>query len=160
MRTRSNNISHVILVVLGFISIIGYFWDRRDSERSREAFAIASKTAMAGIWSWDAKSNILSWDGIMFELYGKNPSEFTGNYSDFESSVHPEDRAAVNALIKRCLDYNIPFQCGFRIILPDGRVRRIHASGAMTEDGSKMIGVNLNDDIRMVYSGVGQLSRN
>ena len=39
-------------------------------ERSTERMQLATAAARIGIWDWNVKDNILTWDPTMYRLYG------------------------------------------------------------------------------------------
>lgn len=66
--------------------------DKRQAEiNSDVAFVIQSLGI--GIWKWDLVTNALEWGEAMYSLYGCGPSEFSGAYEAWESSLSAETKA-------------------------------------------------------------------
>ena len=88
-----------------------------------ERLSLATAVAKVGVWDWDLASNTLTWDATMFEIYGLPPI-VPMPYARWSAAVHPEDLPAVEATLRRAIDEKGQGSAEYRIILPDGSVRR------------------------------------
>jgi PAS domain S-box-containing protein len=104
--------------------------------------------ARAGLWDWDLASGRLEWSPLCKQLFGI-PLEETMSYERFLAAVHPEDRDLTDRTNRGYLegsgggDYDMEY----RVVLPDGAIRWIHAKGSATfEDGKpqRMAGIVLD----------------
>ena len=100
-----------------------------DLEESEIATHLATKTAGIGLWRWHISSGSMHWDTTMFEIWGISPTaDGFLQYSDYVGSVHPDDVANQNAIlrdtVKRCGTSTREFRIQRRI---DGKVRHILA---------------------------------
>lgn len=106
----------------------------------------AAEAGIVGVWDWDIPRNVLTWDAVMYKLYGRRRDEFAGAYEAWASAVHPEDRAYVEAEIQAAIKGWRPYAPRFRVIWPDGSIRHLQARSRTTHaaDGRalRMIGVN------------------
>jgi PAS domain S-box-containing protein len=66
----------------------------RESERRLKR---AQQIAHVGSWELDLKTNELSWSDEVYRIFGFQPQAFDATYEAFLETVHPEDRAAVDA---------------------------------------------------------------
>jgi PAS domain S-box-containing protein len=108
-----------------------------------ERISLATRTAQVGIWDWEFATNAITWDPVMFDLYGGPPSNVT--LAIFEGYVHPEDRARVAGELSAAVS-GARFDTYFRINRGDGEVRHIHALGSIlcnkAGNPERMIGTN------------------
>ena len=72
---------------------------RRDSERDRLNLALSS--AEIGTWDLDVAAAVIWWDERMHSLVGLAPGAFAGNYEDFLSLLHEEDREKIRGEFTR-----------------------------------------------------------
>jgi PAS domain S-box-containing protein len=117
---------------------------------SEERLRMAALSADIGIWDWDLESNKVSWDKLMFSIYGIPES---GNsvirYEDWKSHVHPDDVEKQESLLHQIIEKQGHQQREFRIIRDsDHAIRIIRASDAaiIREDGKtiRIVGINVD----------------
>lgn len=110
--------------------------------------AVAIKSGAIGIWEWDIVSDRLIWDDRMYELYGVQPSEFTGAYEAWIKGVYPGDREPADAIMQKALEGEQEFDTEFRVIHPDGSIHFLKAYGLILRDPQgqpqQMIGINFD----------------
>jgi PAS domain S-box-containing protein len=138
------------------LRIIGCNIDITKSKESEEQLrklsdrlTLAMKSGGFGIWEWDVLHDVLIWDDRMYELYGVQPSEFTGRYESWLMGIHPSDRTQAEAFCQRVKQGKIEYNCEFRVIHPDGSIRFIKAYALMKRDfqGESQLMVGVNYDI-------------
>jgi PAS domain S-box-containing protein len=124
---------------------------RRRAERalaeSTERMSLAADAAKLGMWVWDVSGN----DAWMTEqgraLFGFKPDARI-DYAALLDRVHPEDRAAREAAIKRALETQGEYELEYRVQPPDGEVRWISARGrcvgTANGKGPKLLGVSMD----------------
>jgi diguanylate cyclase (GGDEF)-like protein/PAS domain S-box-containing protein len=112
-----------------------------------ERLSLATAVAKVGVWDWDVASNIFTWDGTMFEIYGF-PATPSTSYEKWSASIHPEDLPAVESTLRKVISEKGQGAAEFRIVLADGAVRNISsAERVVLDDGanvSRVIGVNMD----------------
>jgi len=106
------------------------------SESRLEAAINASNL---GIWDWDVNSGRVVWAGHMAALLGVAPDEFDGQYSTFQRRIHPDDCNVIERDIAHARQTHSRLDHRFRVVLPDGRVRWIHGTGALVRDSAGQI---------------------
>ena len=138
------------------IGVLGTYQDiteRKQTEiklsRLSERLSLSLKSGSVGCWEWDIIRDLLIWDDRMYELYGlKKSSEDCPSYSFWFDTIHPEDRAAVEALMEKVLSGDADFDTEYRVIHPDGSIHFIKAYGLLEQvrkDCSySMIGINFD----------------
>jgi PAS domain S-box-containing protein len=99
-----------------------------------------------GSWSVDLKTGYLNWSDEAYQIYGVTKAAFEHTWAGFVRIIHPDDRALMQRWIKNCRAGNVPAEQNFRVVLPDGTIRFIRASGELQFD-------NMNKPFRMSGSG-------
>ena len=125
--------------VRGFFVLVTDITERRRIEeevgQSRARLAEAERVARMGSWEWDIPSSRLTCSEGLFAIYGNAPQV----YEDYEPSktgpVHPDDRDRVEQVMREAVELGAPVDYEYRIIRPDGRVRRIRSRAELIADG-------------------------
>ena len=94
----------------------------------------AQRLANLGSWVWDVAENRVAWSETLDEIFGLRPGEFAGTYEDFLARVHPDDRAALGAVIEKALRAGGDFRMDERIVRRDGEIRYLQGSGRAVAD--------------------------
>lgn len=106
----------------------------------------ASSAGVIGVWDWDIGNDVLTWDPVMYRLYGLDAKAFQGPLKAWEQAVHPDDKAFVMQEVQAALRGWRDYQPRFRVIWPDGSIHYIQARSRTTFRGDgtpeRMIGVN------------------
>jgi PAS domain S-box-containing protein len=136
--------------IRAMLSIATDISERKKSEQvikeSEQRLALATQSAELGIWDWNVKENIMTWDEKMFDLYGIKKDTFVETVDAWMNGLHPDDKdraiAECNDSLKGIKDFNTTF----RVLHPDGKVLHIKADGLVLRDSAgiaiRMIGVN------------------
>lgn len=114
----------------------------------QERLSLATKAGNIGVWDLDLKTNKLIWDDLMYQIYGLNKDKFSGVYSEWRKSLHPDDIVvAENAFMEAVANVH-SFDTEFRIIRPDGETRHIAAKANLLRDElnipARMVGINID----------------
>jgi PAS domain S-box-containing protein len=111
---------------------------------------LAIKSGAIGIWECHVGCNVPIWDDRMYELYGLQPSDFSGTLDEaWRKAVHPDDLAPVRAAVRLALQGKKEFDQEFRVVHPDGTIRFLeaHALVQCNEQGEPQCMVGINYDI-------------
>ena len=100
--------------------------------RSEQDLAEAQRLAHIGSWSWEVADNQVVWSAELHRIYGLDPGGGPASFEQYLSRVHPDDRERVAAAVQRTMDTLEPYEHEYRIVWPDGRVRWVHAAGAVS----------------------------
>lgn len=101
---------------------------RERGSRLREwnqRFGVAADVAGLGVWELDLDDDTLVWDPRMFNIYGVEPSSFSGDFSTWRSCVHPDDRPAVESTMQQAMNGDGIFDTEFRVVHPDESIRHV-----------------------------------
>src|SRR6476660_10019131 len=73
----------------------------------------------------------------MFRIFGLDPRESLPSRKNFRQQIHPEDRDWVRKRFEESLREKVDTYAEYRVLLSDGTVRHINASGhpVLNEDG-------------------------
>jgi len=104
-----------------------------DLQTTEQRLEQAAAAARLGLWEWDIRKDRIwvSLEGRL--LYGVSPDEEI-DFKRFVSTLHGDDREAVNRALEEALTGPAPFAAEYRIVLPDGTVRWIAAGGRVERD--------------------------
>ena len=123
-------------------SQIGQFIERKRAEealqRSEGYLAEAEKLTHTGSWAWNPRTEkVLYCSEEMFRIFGLDPRESSPSRENFRQQIHPEDRDWVRKRFEEALRKKVDTFAEYRVLLPDGTVRHINASGhpVLNEDG-------------------------
>jgi PAS domain S-box-containing protein len=127
--------------VRGFFALVIDISERRrieeEVEKRRAQLAEAERLARLGSWVWEVPTSRMTCSDGLFAIYGIRPADFPGTYDPSGSKyVHPDDRASVEAEMREAVENGTPVDFEYRIIRPDGRVRRIHSRAELIADAS------------------------
>lgn len=111
-----------------FICICRNITQRRRIEdelrESKAALEKAQRVAHVGSWSWDIRTNHLTWSKEMYHIFGIDPDQFSGSLPDvIASAIHPDDREIVEKSNRAVIENGKPYPVEYRIIRPDQSVR-------------------------------------
>jgi len=98
--------------------------------RSESHLAEAQKLTHTGSWAWrlaDRKAVHLSEE--WYRIYGFDPVAGAPTWEEYFERVHPEDRLKLKNTIEQAIVEKADYDLEFRILLPNGTVKRIHTVG-------------------------------
>ncbi len=107
-------------------------------QRSEAYLAEAAKLTHTGSWAWDPRTQkVLHCSEEMFRIFGLDPRENLPTRENFRRRIHPEDRDWVKNRFEKSLHERVDGFAEYRVLLPDGTVRHVNASGhpVLDEDG-------------------------
>jgi PAS domain S-box-containing protein len=125
--------------VRGFFALVTDITERRrieeEVERSRARLVEAERVARLGSWEWDIPTNRLTCSEGLFAIYGIDPDDFDGRYDPSNTDhIHPDDRERVEKEMSQAVETGTPVDFEYRIIRPDGHVRRLHSRAELVAD--------------------------
>jgi PAS domain S-box-containing protein len=118
--------------------------------RSEAYLAQALKLTRTGSWVWDPRTEkVLFCSEEMFRIFGLDPRESLPSRDNFRQQIHPEDRDWVKKKFEESLRERVDTFAEYRVLLPDGTVRHINASGhlVLNEDGELIEFVGTATDV-------------
>ncbi len=124
--------------VRGFFVLVTDITEQRrieeEVERNRARLAEAERIARMGSWEWDIPSQQMTCSEGLYGIYGISPGEFDGRYEGGSQYVHPEDHDLVERQMREAVESGVSVDLEYRIIRPDGRVRRVRSRAELTAD--------------------------
>src|SRR6202040_1787305 len=111
---------------------------QENLQRSEAYLAQAEKLTHTGSWAWDPRTQkVLYYSEEMFRIFGLDPRESLPTRKNFRQRIHPEDRDRVDKRWEQSLRDRVDSFDEYRVLMPDGTVRHINASGhpVLDEDG-------------------------
>ncbi|MET3667972.1 HWE histidine kinase domain-containing protein [Caulobacter sp. 1776] len=120
--------------------------DQRRRAEERLKFALDS--ARMGSWDLDVATRAYEASDLCKANYGRRPEEaFT--FADLIETIHAEDRPRVLAAIESAIRDGTDYDVEYRVVLPSGELRWLHARGraAQTADDGgvrRLAGVSLD----------------
>jgi two-component system cell cycle sensor histidine kinase/response regulator CckA len=130
------------IVVVGTIIDIT---ERRQAEqrlRRRESeLAEAQRISHLGSWSWDLRTDVITWSEELFRIFGLEPAETAPSYDEIKSRfILREDREWVDKALEHSFATRESFNFYYRLRRPTGEVRVLHACGrGVTDETGKSI---------------------
>jgi len=112
----------------------------------------AQEISHIGSWEWDIAADTITWSDELYRIYSASPESFDPSYEAHLQRVHPDDREAMDASVRRAMKAHEPFAFEHRIIHPDGTIRLIHAKGHVIVNDSGEI-------VRMLGTGQDMTER-
>ena len=113
--------------------------ERKEAEnalrQSEMYLAEAQRLSGTGSFGWRVASGEIIWSEETFRMFGydKGPSI---NHATVLQRVHPDDRARVKQTIDRASRDGRDFEHGYRLLMPDGAVKHVHATARAVTDAS------------------------
>lgn len=88
--------------------------DAKEFFPNLAAVRSALEPAQIGIWSWDIAADTLTWSSNLESIHGLPPGSFEGTNASFVRSIHPDDRANVEAALKEALRTRSAYRARYR----------------------------------------------
>ena len=98
----------------------------------------AQRIAGLGHWEFIPDSKKPVWSEEMFRIFEFDKKQLDGSLESFYKRVHPEDRKSVEDSIAAAMGKGTPINQVHRILLPDGRIKYIHAMGRVEYNGNNL----------------------
>ena len=106
---------------------------------------LALNSSHSGVWDWDVSTNKIIWSAQMFELFGADKNIAEASFDTWRAALHPDDKEQAELKIAETLKNHTSLQNNYRVILPDGKIRWINATGEGFYDTNgqplRMIGI-------------------
>jgi PAS domain S-box-containing protein len=100
----------------------------------REAYlAEAQRLSHTGSFGWKPDTGEIIWSAETHRIFEYDPA-ITPTIDLVAQRAHPEDRADVQSVIERASRGALDFEHAYRLLLPDGRVKHVHALAHATQD--------------------------
>jgi PAS domain S-box-containing protein len=108
----------------------------RDNLKSLdESLNQAQHIAKLGNWEWDLKTDVITWSDELYNIFGKERTEFTPSFDSVMQYIHEEDKNIALARFEQCLKNceGFSLECRFEI---NGIIKDFFAQVNVTVDES------------------------
>ncbi len=119
-------------------------------QKSEANLVEAQRMARCGSWSWDVRTGAIFWSQEFFRIYECDPERIKPSWSYMLERVHPEDRLSIEqrAKVESTQKDMLDSAGDFRIVFPDGRIKRLHsiAHSVLNESGeiTEVVGTTID----------------
>jgi PAS domain S-box-containing protein len=96
---------------------------------SEERLRAAQEIGNIGDWSWNLKTNVLSWSESTFRMHGLEPGAAAPTFDAWLETVHADDRARIKEEIQAATSGAAAYDTQLRVQHPSGEVRWLQARG-------------------------------
>ena len=132
-----HGIGHLVLDETGnIIECVGTDMDvterKRADEKLRRSEADlleAQRISQTGSWKHDVLSGTVIISPEVFRIFGVEPDEDTSTTEFWLSRNHPDDQKRIRELFERAEIEKTDYEADYRIVLPDGAIKHLHAIG-------------------------------
>ena len=103
--------------------------------KSQEKLNMAlTASGMVGTWDWDVGADLVTADERFARLYAIAPEDAERGFpiSTFLASIHPDDRERAQTELQTAVASRGQARFEFRLLRPDGSIRWVAASGAVS----------------------------
>jgi PAS domain S-box-containing protein len=138
---------------------------KQIEEKLRESEAIlleAQQLSHTGSWMHDPKTGRTSQSPELLRIFGVNPNEEDASSGEtFIARIHPEDAPIEAANYARARETKADFEGNYRIILPDGSIKRIRnvAHPRLDESGNLLGFVGMAMDVTEQWQARAKLEK-
>jgi PAS domain S-box-containing protein len=134
--------------------------ERRRAESLRQATevqALLSETAGLGLWSFDPRTQRLSWSAAWARLLAE-AGILVHTPEAFAELCHPDDLPIVNAHMAAAITNGIPARFDYRLRAADGRwlTLRVHLRGDALAEGLHVVH-GISQDVTEIVAARGEL---
>jgi serine phosphatase RsbU (regulator of sigma subunit)/PAS domain-containing protein len=133
----------------------------RRYESDRVRWDLATDAAGIGTFDWDLRTGRLSWDERLIAMFGYDDGDFDQSIEAFNARLHPDDLPRVSEALAGSIDTCGDFETEYRVLLPSGDTRWVHARGRALrgDDGAAERLLGAAYDTTGEHAGAAQVAR-
>lgn len=135
--TFSSQLFLLLIVLMGYelsLDVLRAAQLSRDLSASEQRLKLSADAAKLALWEWDIAADDIWVSDNGRELYGVERGTKI-DFRRFASTLHENDRPMVKQRLDEAIAGPHPFVVEYRVVLPDGTVRWIAASGRVERNG-------------------------
>src|SRR5882724_7484958 len=115
------------------IDVTEYELLTQELQRREAYLAEAQRLSHTGSFGWKPDSGEIIWSAETYRIFEYDQA-VTATIDLVAQRVHPEDRADFHSVIEPASRGASDFEHAYRLLLPDGRVKHVHALAHATQD--------------------------
>ncbi|MCB2188791.1 MAG: PAS domain S-box protein [Deltaproteobacteria bacterium] len=100
-----------------------------ELRKSQERLRLSHEAAQAGAWEWDLATGRNVWSEELWPLYGLSPLEREASYEAWRDSIHPDDRARIEAAVQEAARSGGEINLEWKVNLPGPQERWLLSRG-------------------------------
>ncbi|GMP12039.1 PAS domain S-box protein [Bradyrhizobium sp. TM239] len=130
--------------------------------RSEAYLAEAQRLSHTSSWAWDVHRQEFAYRSAeLHRLFGFEPDQTDVPASAFQQRILPEDFRRIVEVEREAVRQKQPFQIDFRIVRPDGSIRRVHSEGhpVIGRDGEVMEIIGTHVDVTEQFAAKDALHK-
>jgi len=132
-----HSVARAVRRASGHIEFVGAVSDvtiAKESEqrlrRSEAYLAEAQRLSQTSSWAWDVDRQQFAYRSAeLYRLFGFEPDQVDVPAEAFQQRILPEDFQRIVEVERQAVRRKEPFEIDFRIVRPDGSIRRVHTEG-------------------------------
>ncbi|RXT45977.1 PAS domain-containing sensor histidine kinase [Bradyrhizobium betae] len=132
-----HSVARAVRRASGHIEFVGAISDvtiAKESEqrlrRSEAYLAEAQRLSQTSSWAWDVDRQQFAYRSTeLYRLFGFEPDQVDVPARAFQQRILPEDFQRIVEVERQAVLRKEPFEVDFRIVRPDGSIRRVHTEG-------------------------------
>lgn len=98
----------------------------------------ALRISHLGTFKWNILDNSEIWSEQHFRIFGLEPSQQAPSHTTFLEALVPEDVERVELALAMAINNTRPYDIEYRIVWPNGQIRRLHAQGEVYRNESDL----------------------
>ncbi len=155
LRDASGEVETLLVVVTDLTA-------RHEAEealrRSEQRLRLALQAGNFATWDWNMLSGSVIWSDEVFRMHGLEVGTIQPSLEFWWSTVHPEDRPEVEAMLAAARDGHQPFEAEFRIRRLDGDIAWCASTGMFFYDdvGAPFRMIGLQRDVTQRHEWQGR----
>jgi diguanylate cyclase (GGDEF)-like protein len=130
----------------------GRMADAESMRAMATRLSLALKLGQIGVWQWSFKTNAVTWDARMHEIYGI-PLGTPVTPELWKSAIHPEDIDLASGIFSRSVQHGLHSQHRFRILHPGKGIRFLDTLEQLVLDaeGNPMTCIGVDQDVTELF---------
>lgn len=103
---------------------------------TNEAFVQAQKIARVGNWTYNVKTNCITWSDELFRVFGYEPGAFELHLENIRALFHPDDLEQHDRILAAAIATHSYEPEEYRVVYPDGSIHHLIADGVVELDAN------------------------
>lgn len=113
-------------------------WAMAQELRATDArLRLALSASKTGIWTWDLRTDAVTWTRECYEIHGVADGAFDGTWAGFLRLVHPDDRDRVEATARSAVEAHDVYHLEFRVVRPGAEALWVQHRGSASDAGGR-----------------------